>query len=47
MGWAKARFPARKYLVIMWNHGGGWLTALEVNSGEVWQADLEGNLRSR
>jgi serine/threonine protein phosphatase 1 len=26
-------------------HGGGWLTALEVGTGEVWQADREGNLR--
>jgi serine/threonine protein phosphatase 1 len=26
-------------------YGGGWLTALEVHSGQVWQADREGNLR--
>ena len=26
-------------------HGGGWLTALEVDSGHVWQADRLGNLR--
>jgi serine/threonine protein phosphatase 1 len=26
-------------------YGGGWLTALEVNTGEVWQADREGNMR--
>jgi calcineurin-like phosphoesterase family protein len=26
-------------------HGGGWLTALEVDSGQVWQADRFGNLR--
>lgn len=26
-------------------HGGGWLTALDVNSGEVWQADRGGVLR--
>jgi serine/threonine protein phosphatase 1 len=25
--------------------GGGWLTALDVDSGEVWQADQEGQLR--
>ena len=24
--------------------GGGWLTALEVNSGEVWQADRDGRM---
>jgi serine/threonine protein phosphatase 1 len=27
--------------------GGQWLTALEVNSGELWQADNHGNLRER
>jgi serine/threonine protein phosphatase 1 len=26
-------------------YGGGWLTALDVQTGEVWQADLEGNMR--
>src|SRR4051812_686867 len=26
-------------------HGGGWLTGLEVNTGEVWQADQEGSMR--
>jgi len=27
-------------------HGGGWLTALEIDSGPVWQVDREGRLRS-
>jgi serine/threonine protein phosphatase 1 len=27
--------------------GGCWLTALEVNTGEVWQANREGKLRSK
>ena len=26
-------------------HGGGWLTALEVHTGQVWQADARGRLR--
>jgi Calcineurin-like phosphoesterase len=26
-------------------YGGGWLTALEVNTGQVWQANREGRLR--
>jgi serine/threonine protein phosphatase 1 len=26
-------------------HGGGWLTALDVKTGEVWQADRDGELR--
>lgn len=25
---------------------GGWLTALDVDTGQIWQADLEGRLRS-
>lgn len=28
-------------------HGGGWLTALEVVTTQVWQADREGGLRRR
>lgn len=27
--------------------GGGWLTALDVNSGQIWQADRDGQLRSQ
>ncbi len=27
-------------------HGGGWLTALEVNTGKVWQANLAGEMRN-
>jgi serine/threonine protein phosphatase 1 len=26
-------------------HGGGWLTALDAESGEIWQADRNGKLR--
>lgn len=26
--------------------GGGWLTALDIDTGEVWQADQEGQLRN-
>jgi serine/threonine protein phosphatase 1 len=26
-------------------YGGGWLTALDVHTDEVWQADIEGNMR--
>ena len=28
-------------------YGGGWLTALEVHTGQVWQADREGRYRQR
>ena len=26
-------------------YGGGWLTALDVKTGEVWQADRDGKMR--
>jgi serine/threonine protein phosphatase 1 len=26
-------------------HGGGWLTALDVDTGDVWQADRQGRMR--
>ncbi len=26
-------------------YGGGWLTALDMNSGEIWQSDMAGELR--
>ncbi|MEZ6137271.1 MAG: metallophosphoesterase family protein [Pirellulaceae bacterium] len=26
-------------------YGGGWLTAIEVRTGQLWQADIDGNLR--
>ncbi len=26
-------------------YGGGWLTALDVNSGEMWQSNIDGELR--
>lgn len=28
-------------------HGGGWLTALDVDTSEVWQADKSGRMRAR
>ena len=28
-------------------YGGGWLTALDVNTEEIWQADREGNMRTQ
>jgi serine/threonine protein phosphatase 1 len=26
-------------------YGGGWLTAFDVHTGEVWQADRDGKMR--
>lgn len=28
-------------------YGGGWLTALDVNTGQIWQANREGTMRKR
>ena len=38
----------RGYLKCLdtWCYGGGWLTALDLASGQVWQADRSGRLRS-
>lgn len=30
-----------------WCHGGGWLTAMDVESGAIWQADVDGRLRAQ
>jgi len=37
------------YLVCIdtYCYGGGWLTALDVHSGETWQVDVRGRLRQR
>jgi serine/threonine protein phosphatase 1 len=37
------------YLVCIdtYAHGGGWLTALEPETGKVWQADIRGEFRER
>jgi serine/threonine protein phosphatase 1 len=36
------------YLVCIdtYCYGGGWLTALDVNTEEIWQASSQGELRS-
>ncbi|OGR81047.1 MAG: hypothetical protein A2X32_08880 [Elusimicrobia bacterium GWC2_64_44] len=31
--WAKERFPARRYMVIVWNHGSGWKRAPAAGKG--------------
>ncbi len=28
-------------------HGGGWLTALDVNTGQTWQADMSGRMQQQ
>ncbi len=31
--WAERRFPARKYMLILWDHGSGWLKGNPVEEG--------------
>lgn len=35
--WAKARYPARKYALIIWDHGWGWL---DPKRGATWKSPL-------
>jgi len=30
IGWAKENYPAKKYALVFWNHGGGWREPLKV-----------------
>jgi len=39
--WAKANYPAQRYALILWNHGGGWRESKEAEL----QAKLEGKDR--
>ena len=39
--WAKTNYPAEKYALILWNHGGGWREFKEIEE----QAKLEGKDR--
>ena len=29
--WAKANYPAKKYMLVIWNHGAGWEKSLKAN----------------
>lgn len=35
--WAKAKYPARKYALIIWDHGWGWL---DPKRGATWKSPL-------
>jgi len=41
INWAKANYPADRYALILWNHGGGWRESKE----KELQAKLEGKKR--
>ncbi len=38
VNWSKASFPAEKYALILWNHGGGWRAR---SKAELWRERLE------
>ena len=29
--WAKAKYPAKKYMLVVWNHGSGWLKSVDLS----------------
>jgi len=31
--WSKAKFPAKRYMLIVWNHGSGWMDPLKAEKG--------------
>ncbi len=31
--WAKEKYPAKKYMLTVWNHGGGWEKSIETTKG--------------
>jgi len=31
--WAKATYPAKKYMLVVWNHGAGWIKSNSLNKG--------------
>ncbi|MCC7441456.1 MAG: hypothetical protein IT285_07475 [Bdellovibrionales bacterium] len=41
--WGVERYPARKYFVVVWNHGGGWHRRLQGMLQDISWDDLSGN----
>ncbi|MCM2268250.1 MAG: clostripain-related cysteine peptidase [Elusimicrobiales bacterium] len=42
--WAKAKYPAKKYMLIVWNHGAGWIkTPLRAPAKGISYDDETGN----
>jgi hypothetical protein len=36
INWSKANFPARRYALVLWDHGNGWLPVDDANSGDFY-----------
>ena len=34
--WSKANFPARRYALVLWDHGNGWEPVSDSNSGDFY-----------
>ena len=39
--WSQARYPAQRYVLVIWNHGSGWNKALSLESGKGISYDDE------
>lgn len=39
--WARTNYPARRYALIIWNHGSGWLTSKAVSAAKGISYDYE------
>ncbi len=44
--WAKVKYPAKRYMLIMWNHGGGWLkdNPVSINKGISYDDETGNNI---
>ncbi|MDD2805760.1 MAG: clostripain-related cysteine peptidase [Elusimicrobiales bacterium] len=41
--WAKAKYPAKKYMIIVWNHGAGWIKSVPGETKGISYDDETGN----
>ncbi len=43
VNWSKSNYPAKRYMLVMWNHGGGWLKDNPIASKGISYDDETGN----
>jgi hypothetical protein len=41
--WAKAKYPAKKYMLVVWNHGAGWIKSANAANRGISYDDETGN----
>jgi len=41
VNWATINYPAEKYLLVLWNHGGGWREYNTLTKGVIWDDTSE------